>query len=105
MTKCDPFNDVGYTKADIDSNTFNKYVCIHFIRGCCNEGVNCKYYHRIPNGEMMDTIENTKDIFGRNRHTNYREDRTGIGIFSENNKSIVVSEYKGVVNTQSVNYT
>ena len=78
----DPLNDVGYTKSDIESSILNKYVCIQFIRGCCND---------------------TKDIFGRNRHINYREDKIGIGIFLWNNKSIVVSEYKGVMNTHSVN--
>ncbi len=82
MTKCDPELDSGYTEADLKEG-FVSYICIHFIRGCCSEGVNCKYYHRIPTLEECKQIDSTKDIFGRNRHTNYREDMTGIGIFSD----------------------
>jgi hypothetical protein len=29
---------------------------------------------------------------------------TGVGVFSEENRSLVVSEYKGLVNTTSDNY-
>ena len=103
VTKCDPEIDSGYTKADLQKG-FHSHVCLHFIRGCCCEGVDCKYYHRIPTLDECQSIDSTKDIFGRNRHTNYREDMTGIGVFSQENRSLVVSEYKGVVNTTNNNY-
>ena len=49
LTKCDPDKDAGFTKA----NTFEKagaaWFCVYFARGSCTEGVNCRYYHRIPN--------------------------------------------------------
>ena len=46
-TKCDVNKDSGYTKADL---YFKKtaYLCIHFIRGCCAEGANCRFFHHIP---------------------------------------------------------
>jgi hypothetical protein len=42
-----PDIDSGYTKADLYEK-FSTYFCLFFARGCCAEGVNCRYYHRIP---------------------------------------------------------
>lgn len=47
VTRCHPDIDSGYTKADLYER-FSSYYCMHFARGCCCEGVNCKFYHRIP---------------------------------------------------------
>lgn len=42
-----PEVDTGYTKADkLDGK--GTYFCVYFARGCCSEGVNCRYYHRVP---------------------------------------------------------
>lgn len=47
---------------------------MHFARGCCSEGANCRFYHRVPNMDECKLIENSKDIFGRMRFANHRED-------------------------------
>ena len=48
LTRCDPDIDSGFTKADKFDKS-NSYFCIHFARGCCCEGSNCKYFHHVPN--------------------------------------------------------
>ena len=48
LHKCDPELDSGYTKADSMEKRGNAYFCVYFARGCCTEGKNCRYYHRIP---------------------------------------------------------
>ena len=48
LTRMHPDIDSGYTKADLYEK-FSTYFCLFFSRGCCAEGVNCRYYHRIPN--------------------------------------------------------
>lgn len=47
LTKLLPHEDSGYTRAD-KYEKFNSFFCLHYCRGCCVEGVNCRYYHRIP---------------------------------------------------------
>lgn len=79
MYKCDPVEDTGYTKADkYDKQT---YFCTFFARGCCTEGVNCRYYHRVPQPEDLRDDEMVKDCFGRSKHNKFKEDFTGIGSF------------------------
>jgi len=47
MYKLKPEVDTGYTKADKMDGT-GTYFCVYYARGCCTEGVNCRYYHRVP---------------------------------------------------------
>jgi hypothetical protein len=47
LTKCNPENDIGYTKSDLFEKN-SSYFCLFFARGCCASGVNCKFYHKIP---------------------------------------------------------
>ena len=47
MYKCKPEVDTGYTKADKIEGK-GTYFCNYFARGCCVEGVNCRFYHRVP---------------------------------------------------------
>ncbi len=49
LYKCDPEKDAGYTKADTFEKPGSAWFCVYFARGCCSEGVNCWFYHRIPN--------------------------------------------------------
>jgi len=46
-TRCEPEVDSGYTKADFMEKHSN-YYCVHFAKGSCAEGPNCRYYHRVP---------------------------------------------------------
>lgn len=102
MTRCDPELDSGYTKAD-HSEKFSSYFCIHFSRGCCCEGANCKYYHRIPTYDECTSIDQSKDIFGRARFANHREDMAGIGSFLKESRTLYVSDFKILQGTQDNN--
>jgi len=92
-TRCEPEVDAGYTKAD-KMEKFSAYFCFHFARGCCAEGANCKYYHRIPTFEECDQIDQAKDIFGRPRFSTHREDMDGIGSFLKDTRTIGVTDFK-----------
>lgn len=93
ITRCDPELDSGYTKAD-HTEKFSSYFCIHFARGCCCEGANCKYYHRIPAYDDCLTIDQSKDIFGRARFANHREDMAGVGSFLKESRTLYVTDFK-----------
>lgn len=43
-------NDAGYTKADMNQ-TQRSFFCVHFARGACALGAECRYYHRVPTAE------------------------------------------------------
>lgn len=48
LYRCKPELDTGYTKADKFEKRYASYFCVYFARGECTEGVNCRYYHRVP---------------------------------------------------------
>ncbi|CAD8140610.1 unnamed protein product [Paramecium pentaurelia] len=93
LTRMHPDIDSGYTKADLYEK-FSTYFCIFFARGCCAEGVNCRYYHRIPTMDECEQIDNSKDVFGRTRFANHREDMKGIGCFTSDTRAIYITHYK-----------
>jgi len=92
-TRCEPDLDAGYTKAD-KMEKYSTYFCLHFARGCCAEGANCKYYHRIPTYEECSQIDQAKDIFGRPRYSTHREDMDGIGTFLKDTRTLHVTDFK-----------
>jgi len=92
--KCNPTLDTGYTRADKQQKINNSYFCLYFARGCCCEGVNCRYYHHVPTMEEVQYIENSKDIFGRSRFATTLKDNGGVGIFTKNCRTLYVSEMK-----------
>lgn len=102
LTRCDPDLDSGYTKVD-HHEKFSSYFCIHFAKGCCCEGANCKYYHRVPSFNECLTIDQSKDIFGRSRFANHREDMSGIGSFLKECKTLYVSEFKLITKSTDPN--
>ena len=93
-TKCNPTLDTGYTRADKQAKKNNSYFCLYFARGCCCEGVNCRYYHHVPTFEEVQFIENSKDVFGRSRFHTQLKDNGGIGIFTKNCRTLYVSDIK-----------
>ncbi len=72
MHKCNPTLDTGYTKADLQEKEGGAYFCMYFAKGCCAEGVNCRYYHRVPTKQDAEKIENLRDVFGRSRFATHR---------------------------------
>ena len=102
LTRCDPELDSGYTKAD-HTEKFSSYFCIHFSRGCCCEGANCKYFHRVPTYDECTSIDQSKDIFGRARFANHREDMAGVGSFLKESRTLYVSDFKIMQGNQDNN--
>ena len=92
--KCNPILDTGYTRADKQQKKNNSYFCLYFARGCCCEGVNCRYYHHVPTFEEVQYIENSKDIFGRSRFATSLKDNGGVGLFTKNCRTLYVSDIK-----------
>jgi Torus domain len=92
-TKCDPEKDIGYTKGDI-YEPHTSYWCLHFVRGCCSEGANCNFFHHMPSLADCNRIAPIKDIFGRSRHANHREDMGGIGCFQKECRTLYVGDLK-----------
>lgn len=81
MYKLKPEVDTGYTKADKMDGT-GTYFCVYFARGCCTEGVNCRYYHRVPQASDLRQTDNLRDIFGRTRHATHKDNYEGVGSFN-----------------------
>ena len=92
--KCNPTLDTGYTRADKQQKKNNSYFCLYFARGCCCEGINCRYYHHVPTFEEVQYIENSKDIFGRSRFATSLKDNGGVGLFTKNCRTLYVSDIK-----------
>ncbi|KAJ5626840.1 Pre-mRNA-splicing factor cwc2 [Penicillium herquei] len=84
-TRCDPVKDSGFTKAD---NVTGSYFCLYFAKGTCWRGADCEYLHRIPT--LHDLFPVNVDCFGRDKHSDYRDDMSGIGSFSRQNRTIYV---------------
>ncbi|KAJ9071343.1 Pre-mRNA-splicing factor [Entomophthora muscae] len=83
--KLDPVKDVGKTKGSADKASS---FCLFFARGCCPHGSNCRFWHRIPCPEDREEIP--VDLFGRERHMNFRDDMGGAGAFGRENKVLYV---------------
>lgn len=92
--KCNPLLDTGYTRADKQQKKNISYFCLYFARGCCCEGVNCRYYHHVPTFEECQNIENSKDIFGRSRFATSLKDNGGIGLFTKNCRTLYITDMK-----------
>jgi hypothetical protein len=92
-TRCDPEQDVGFTKADLMESE-RAYFCLHFIRGCCVEGGNCRFLHHFPTIEDCRKVDAIRDIFGRTRHAGHRDDMGGIGCFQKECRTLCVGDIK-----------
>ncbi len=96
MHKSNPALDTGFTKADLQEKEGGAYFCLYFAKGCCSEGVNCRYYHRVPTKEDVEKIENLRDVFGRSRFATHRNDMGGVGTFTRDCRTLYVSDLKMV---------
>ena len=78
-TRCVLATDAGRTKADGARGA--AAFCLFFARGSCGHGSNCRYFHRIPVRKDLDRLarDEQRDVFGRERHRDFRDDMTGVG--------------------------
>lgn len=94
LYKCNPEIDTGYTKADKFNKQGASWFCVYFARGACTEGVNCKFYHRVPQEEDLERAneDNLRDVFGRARHATFKEDFTGVGSFNKECRTLLITD-------------
>ncbi|SCV74204.1 BQ2448_6636 [Microbotryum intermedium] len=86
QTRVNLKQDSGYTKADGDGT---KYLCLFFARGCCPLGHECSYLHRLPPSQH-ELPDASLDVFGREKHSDYRDDMGGVGSFTHMNRTLYV---------------
>lgn len=93
-TRCNPFSDSGWTKADFEGDFDRPVICLYFARGCCYMGPNCRYYHRVPTAEDNERLDDLHDIFGRERFAQHRDDMSGVGSFTDDCRTLFVGDLK-----------
>ncbi|KAJ3124899.1 Pre-mRNA-splicing factor [Nowakowskiella sp. JEL0407] len=84
LTRCNPEKDSGATKGKDPG----QYFCVHFAHGCCTKGPDCQFLHRLPT--VNDRFELTRDVFGREKFRDDRDDMGGVGTFERDNRTLYV---------------
>ena len=84
-SRCNISKDSGYTRAD---KIPGSYFCLFFARGLCPKGHECQYLHRLPT--IFDVFNPNIDSFGRDKHSDYRDDMGGVGSFMRQNRTLYV---------------
>ncbi|KAL4801009.1 Pre-mRNA-splicing factor cwc2 [Aspergillus venezuelensis] len=85
VSRCNIARDSGYTRAD---KVTGSYFCLFFARGICPKGYECEYLHRLPT--LHDLFNPNVDCFGRDKHSDYRDDMGGVGSFMRQNRTLYV---------------
>ncbi|KAE8225613.1 hypothetical protein CF326_g7838 [Tilletia indica] len=93
-TRCDIARDSGYTRADAGKG--NVY-CLFFARGHCPLGPECTFLHRLPATNYNP--EQGRDIFGREKHGDYRDDMGGVGSLQRVNRTLYIGRIVEEANT------
>ncbi len=83
--RCNIATDSGYTRAD---KVTGSYFCLFFAKGLCPKGHECEYLHRLPG--IHDLFNPNVDCFGRDKHSDYRDDMGGVGSFMRQNRTLYV---------------
>ncbi|KAM0273238.1 hypothetical protein ACHAQH_008374 [Verticillium albo-atrum] len=83
--RCNVAKDTGYTRAD---KVVGSFFCLFFARGICPKGQDCEYLHRLPG--LHDIFNPNVDCFGRDKHSDYRDDMGGVGSFMRTNRTVYV---------------
>ena len=83
--RCSIAKDSGYTRGD---KVAGSYFCLFFSKGLCPRGQECEYLHRLPG--LFDTFNPNVDCFGRDKHSDYRDDMGGVGSFMRQNRTLYV---------------
>ena len=84
-SRCSIKNDSGWTAAD---KIPGSYFCLFFARGLCPKGHECQYLHRLPG--TFDIFNPNVDCFGRDKHSDYRDDMGGVGSFLRQNRTLYI---------------
>ncbi|KAK2787364.1 Pre-mRNA-splicing factor [Onygenales sp. PD_12] len=84
-SRCNIAKDSGYTRAD---KVPGSYFCLFFARGLCPKGHECEYLHRLPG--LHDLFNPNVDCFGRDKHSDYRDDMGGVGTFMRQNRTLYI---------------
>ena len=90
-SQCDPWLDSGWTLAD-SKNAEEAPYCMWFAKGSCSRGSNCRYKHRVPTREDDAKADQMVDVFGRERHSDHKNDMGGVGSFMKECRALYVSE-------------
>ena len=83
--RCNVATDSGYTRGD---KVAGSYFCLFFAKGLCPRGHECEYLHRLPG--LHDHFNPNVDCFGRDKHSDYRDDMGGVGSFMRQNRTLYV---------------
>ena len=83
--RCNIATDSGYTRGD---RVRGSYFCLFFSKGLCPRGHECEYLHRLPG--IHDLFNPNVDCFGRDKHSDYRDDMGGVGSFMRQNRTLYV---------------
>ncbi|KAG9323286.1 hypothetical protein KVV02_006309 [Mortierella alpina] len=83
--RCDPAKDSGRTKGTFNPNA---YFCAFFAKGCCPNGEDCGWIHRIPT--LQDHVDSGMDVFGRERFDEHRDDRGGVGSMRSDSRTLYI---------------
>ncbi|KAF8940735.1 hypothetical protein EDD21DRAFT_304009 [Dissophora ornata] len=95
--RCDPIKDSGRTKGTFN---LNAYFCVFFAKGCCPNGEECGWLHRIPT--RQDQVDSGMDVFGRERFDEHRDDRGGVGSMRSDSRTLYVGRIEPSPDMQSV---
>ncbi|CAO3647754.1 unnamed protein product [Cunninghamella blakesleeana] len=60
----------------------------------CAQGAKCPMLHRVPT--LNDEVETTIDCFGRDKHSDFRQDMGGVGGFASTNRTLYVGRITDV---------
>ncbi|KAK0566899.1 Pre-mRNA-splicing factor [Tilletia horrida] len=95
-TRCDIARDSGYTRADTAKGSV---YCLFFARGHCPLGSECTFLHRLPATNYNP--EQGRDIFGREKHGDYRDDMGGVGSLQRVNRTLYIGRLVEEANTSA----
>jgi hypothetical protein len=56
--------------------------------------VKCGYLHRLPSLEECESIDNSRDIFGRKRFSTVKNNQAGVGCFNNDTRVLYIQDFK-----------
>ncbi|EDO32730.1 predicted protein, partial [Nematostella vectensis] len=83
-TRCKITTDAGETRG---TNRDDAGICLNFARGCCPLGFECSWIHEIPDAKFNVKQETMRDCFFRERHSEVRDDQSGVGSFNTDDET------------------